>query len=606
MSPDSHEAYSSTARSGQLDFAPGPQIASVQAALAPRQELSIRAAVPTEGQVRSALDQLSSSKTFATAKRSCQLLRYLVEQVLAGHSATISEYAIALDVFGRSEDFDHRIDTCVRTEAWRLRGRLQHYYGDEGVGDAIRFVFAPRSFVPSFEVQQAAIVVVAQSAPCRIAVSVDCEPGAPEEEERFARRLSEELLGGLFALSSITPLLSEAAGRSDFQLRCAVRSEQEWIRVIATLIDGEHQVRGAKTFSFPRSSSQASPLSVADGARAMVQQSLAGEKWQAGVDVFEQSKGISFLDQLLRGAHANRCQRLAELRKEVIRHERAIADDLLDRLAHLRLIATLGQFLSLVPSATPSVMPRLGASAHTALSLDDSLSDVWLTLGWASNYAHDWKQAQIAARRAIALAPLDPSGYILLSLTHLQQGQIAQAVELAERASALDPFSPMVANAYALTLNAARRFNEASEVALHALAAEPGFVKLRLTLGETKLNMGQVERAIEEFETAHKMMPQDPSACGFLGFACGLIGDIERAMELLAKLKRSPDLRGQPVYAEAIIHMGLGARDEAISVLSEAVRRRGTPGLIFANAIFDPIRSDRRFAKIQRQMELAH
>lgn len=118
------------------------------------------------------------------------------------------------------------------------------------------------------------------------------------------------------------------------------------------------------------------------------------------------------------------------------------------------------------------------------------------------------------------------------------------------------------------------------------------------------LNMGQLDRAIEEFAIAYEMMPQDAAACGLLGFAYGLSGDVGSATQMLAKLRNSPELRGQTTYAEAIVNIGLGERDEAIEALGQAVQRRGTPGLLLANPTFDTLRADRRFLKIQRQMEM--
>jgi tetratricopeptide (TPR) repeat protein len=561
---------------------------------------------PSPGQVRKALDCLCSSDTFVTAKRSRQLLHYLIEEALAARAHAISEYAIAQDVFGRGAQFDPRIDTCVRTEAWRLRSRLQSYYENEGRVDAVRFAFLPRSFVPIFSWQPTLTAISIEDVPHRISIYLESEPDAGEKVQRLALRLPEEIANCLFQLSSVIPVLPGGTGKSEFELRCAIRLSNGWIRIVTTLVDLEGAVRGVKTFSFPSHSETPSPLMMADAVREMVSHALSPDNARQSVDVTGQVGGSWFLDQLLRGSHTNRRERLVELRAAVLRYEQIIFADPLDQLSHRRLIGALGQFLSLAPGATPSVMPRLAASAHSALSLDNGLSDVWLILGWASSYAYDWKQTERACRRAIAITPLDPSPYILLALSYLQNGQIDSALEIAEKATDLDPFSPMVANVYALTLNAARRFKEAGQVALNALGVEPGFVKLRLTLGEARLNMGQIDGAIEEFTAASCVMGQDATACGLLGLAYGLSGEITEATSLLAKVRQSPDLRGQAVHAEALIHVGLGARDEAIAALELAVERRGTPGLFLANAVFDPIRRDSRFSKIQRQMELAH
>ncbi|MGV2126897.1 tetratricopeptide repeat protein [Agrobacterium vitis] len=565
-------------------------------------------ASPTPGQIREALDQLCNGNTFATAKRSRQLLQYLVEEALAGRANAIGEHAIAQDVFGKDEHFDPRIDTCVRTEAWRLRNRLQSYYEHEGRFDAVRVAFMPRSLVPIFSSQPSLPAADIKDFPRRIAIHLDSESNAGENEQRLARQLPEEIASSLFKLSSIVPVLPGGASRSELELRCAIRSDEQWIRIVTTMVDLDGLVQGSKTFSFPQNSERPSPTLIANAIGEMVSDSLSRSIPGQAVNIpcHSDENENRFLDQLLRGSHINRRERLIELRAAVLRYEQIISDDPMDQLSHRRLIGALGQFLSLAPGSISRVMPKLAASAHSALSLNGNLSDVWLILGWASSYAYDWPQTEGACRQAIAITPLDPSPYILLALTYLQSGQIVSALQIAEEAINLDPYSPMVANVYALTLNAARRFREAAKVARDALEAEPGFVKLRLTYGEAKLNMGQIDSAIEEFTAASRIMTEDATACGLLGLAYGLSGEKSEAGRLLSRVKQSPNLRGQAVHAEAMIHLGLGARDEAISALELAVTRRGTPGLFLANAVFDPIRDDSRFSKIQHQMELAH
>ena len=61
------------------------------------------------------LDRILSSKVFSTAKRSRMFLRYAVERSLA--SSVRKEFEIAVDVLGRSADYDPDVDATVRVEA---------------------------------------------------------------------------------------------------------------------------------------------------------------------------------------------------------------------------------------------------------------------------------------------------------------------------------------------------------------------------------------------------------------------------------------------------------------------------------------------------------
>jgi adenylate cyclase len=88
--------------------------------------------------VHAELERILSSRCFEQAARSSKFLRYVVEQTLAGQGDRLKGYTIAIEVFGRSQDFDAQSDPLVRVEAGRLRRRLTEYYADEGRNDPVR------------------------------------------------------------------------------------------------------------------------------------------------------------------------------------------------------------------------------------------------------------------------------------------------------------------------------------------------------------------------------------------------------------------------------------------------------------------------------------
>lgn len=106
--------------------------------------------IPPAKQVRETLDRLLSSETFGRSERARALIRYLVEQQLAGASARLKGFAIAIDVFGRDANFDPSTDAVVRVQAGRLRELLDQYYADEGAGDALRIRIPRGSYVPEY------------------------------------------------------------------------------------------------------------------------------------------------------------------------------------------------------------------------------------------------------------------------------------------------------------------------------------------------------------------------------------------------------------------------------------------------------------------------
>jgi tetratricopeptide (TPR) repeat protein len=100
--------------------------------------------------VRAQLDSVLSSKAFARSPRISRFLTFVVEQTLAGQESKLKEYLLGVEVFGRLDSFDPRIDSIVRVEARRLRYKLEKYYEQEGLADPIHIQFRKGCYVPAF------------------------------------------------------------------------------------------------------------------------------------------------------------------------------------------------------------------------------------------------------------------------------------------------------------------------------------------------------------------------------------------------------------------------------------------------------------------------
>lgn len=99
---------------------------------------------------REELAAVLSSDAIPAGSNAARLLAYLCRKRLDGEADQIKEYSIAVDVFGRSEDFDKRRDSIVRVEASRLRRKLKEYYDGPGRGHVVQIVLPPGQYVPEF------------------------------------------------------------------------------------------------------------------------------------------------------------------------------------------------------------------------------------------------------------------------------------------------------------------------------------------------------------------------------------------------------------------------------------------------------------------------
>lgn len=120
--------------------------------------------MPPADQVRDALERILASDVFARSERARDLLRYLVEQDVAGNADRLKGFSIGVDVFHKDDQFDPATDTVVRVQAGRLRDLLQQYYEGDGAADPLRISVPRGSYVPEYHVADPTVACVASAA----------------------------------------------------------------------------------------------------------------------------------------------------------------------------------------------------------------------------------------------------------------------------------------------------------------------------------------------------------------------------------------------------------------------------------------------------------
>jgi adenylate cyclase len=103
--------------------------------------------------IRRQLDRILSSPEFHATDKMRSFLRFVVEEKLAGRSYRIKGHTVAVNVFGRGEDFDATNDPVVRIQAGRLRRALERYYLVGGVNDPVLIDIPKGRYVPRFTVR---------------------------------------------------------------------------------------------------------------------------------------------------------------------------------------------------------------------------------------------------------------------------------------------------------------------------------------------------------------------------------------------------------------------------------------------------------------------
>lgn len=131
------------------------------------------------------LERLVTSKHFRNSKRYPALLRFVVEQTLAGHAESLKERTLGVHVFGKTNDYDTNVDPVVRVTAGEIRKRIAQYYQEPEHGHELRIDLPLGSYVPHFGVAAWALPSILTERPDDDDVAIDV-PGVidvPESSE---------------------------------------------------------------------------------------------------------------------------------------------------------------------------------------------------------------------------------------------------------------------------------------------------------------------------------------------------------------------------------------------------------------------------------------
>ena len=150
------------------------------------------------------LERMLSRPPLATSPSLSRLLRFVVEETLAGRSSEINEYNLGIRIFNRSADFNPRVDPIVRVQAHYLRAKLAHYYAGPGAQDPMVIELPARTYVPRYP--QPEPEAAALAAPAALPEASAAEP------PNTSRRTAAMALGMAVVAAAAVVLLGGAGG----------------------------------------------------------------------------------------------------------------------------------------------------------------------------------------------------------------------------------------------------------------------------------------------------------------------------------------------------------------------------------------------------------
>src|SRR5262245_1712477 len=245
---------------------------------------------------------------------------------------------------------------------------------------------------------------------------------------------------------------------------------------------------------------------------------------------------------------------------------------------------------NLLPSAQD--VDKVRIAANRALDLDPISADAHAAMGAVFAYDRDWRQAEEAFGRALALNPsrtTTHTDFVLSSL--MPQGKLEEALEILTQARTADPLSLDVRRVSALIQMFSGRYDDAIQSCQWVLAQDPNFPFVEHFLGQALVHSGRLQEALTIFENK----PQEWPLLGFVYAAMGRRADAE------AIAISYPETPGR----QMIVYAGLGDTDRTFAQLE---RLATINWWLAAFAMQRPelalLRSDPRVAALRQRLGL--
>lgn len=473
-----------------------------------------------------ALDALAlvlSSSGFVRNERQSKFLSFLVQKQLEGRSHELKESVIGVEVFGRDPGYDPKVDGIVRTEAIRLRTRLDKYYATAGQADPLiielpkggyKPVFREREQAPNVEATEtikapppatgqswwiggalaaAAVLalvagwvwVTSEPSPATVAV-LPLESLSPSSDrDYFADGLTDEVIRNLSLVDGLTVrsrassfalkgqrLNATDAGKqldADFLVEGSVLHEGDRLRVNVALVRASDQTQ-LWSNRFDRTMRDVFALQddISRGVANVLRRTLSdsNRRYEANPDAYH---------LYLRGRHAMSGFPAAgrQIALSAVRYfEEAIAKDPDYAIAFAGLADA---FLAIDQNTVNAeAYRRAKTAAERAVALDPQLSEAQSALASIRARDYDWPAAERGYRRAIELNPNNALAHLQLGFSvMILQGRVEDGLALVHRALELDPLSPYMNTEVGRALLWVGQMDEAKTRLRHAIRLDP-------------------------------------------------------------------------------------------------------------------------------------
>jgi len=251
--------------------------------------------------------------------------------------------------------------------------------------------------------------------------------------------------------------------------------------------------------------------------------------------------------------------------------------------------------------------PKAKAAALKALEFDSHLAEAHTSLGLAKMvFDRDWAGTESSYKRAIELSPNYATAHQWYAEYLAAMGRSEEAIQEIKRAQELDPLSLIINAAAGFVNYYARRYDQAVEQLQKMQELDPNFWPRHWFLGWSYLAQHRYEAAIDEFKQAKSLSGESTGMRIELAHAYAVSGRRREAQRMMGELMEQAKQSYVSPYGIAMIHVGLGEKDQALAWLQRAYQER-TWDLVYlkVDPKLDSLRTDPRLTDLLRQLGLS-
>ncbi len=295
---------------------------------------------------------------------------------------------------------------------------------------------------------------------------------------------------------------------------------------------------------------------------------------------------------------------IESLQKAIGHFEQAIQKDPKYALAYTGLADSYQLLPEYNAATTEESFPKAKVAAQKALEIDGELAEAYTSLAYTQAFFEwDWPGAEQSFKRAIDLNPNYATTHQWYAEFLTDMGRFDEAHVQLDRATQIDPVSPIIASAVEASFYDQRKYDDAIAAGRKCIELDANFAYCYVSLGFAYEQKGMNAEAVDSIAKAMTLFgePVEHATEVKVAFTNGGIrGFWKKRIELV---ETKPYLKSFPAQGKAFIYARIGDKEKALEWLNKSYQRRErflTTARITPD--FDSLRDDPRFQEMIRKM----